>query len=332
MKLLIAALVAGLAALVALAGAGVVYAVVGAAVGADGPGSASTLPAGAAPSTAALVVPPAMLALYQRAATTCPGLPWAVLAAIGTVESDNGLSEAPGVHSGANFAGAEGPMQFEPATFAVYGRPVPPGGVSPPDPYDATDAVFAAARDLCSSGGSGGRHVPAAVFAYDHSGAYVARVLALARRYQAPARSPGPSPPTGATALDWALQQVGTPYVWGGETPGAAFDCSGLVQAAYRAAGVDLPRVAQAQFDAGPALPAGATLEPGDLVFFGGGPGSIGHVGIYAGLEGASALMVDAPHPGADVRVEAFPTTLGAPWGNETFVGATRPALAGARR
>ena len=54
------------------------------------------------------------------AAQTCPGLPWGVLAGIGEVESDHGQSTAPGVHSGANFAGAEGPMQFEPATFARY--------------------------------------------------------------------------------------------------------------------------------------------------------------------------------------------------------------------
>ena len=55
-----------------------------------------------------------MLALYQEAAITCPGLPWTILAAIGTIESDNGQSTLPGVHSGTNSAGAEGPMQFEP--------------------------------------------------------------------------------------------------------------------------------------------------------------------------------------------------------------------------
>jgi integrase len=54
------------------------------------------------------------------AARTCPGLPWSVLAGIGKVESDHGQSTAPGIRSGANFAGAEGPMQFEPATFARY--------------------------------------------------------------------------------------------------------------------------------------------------------------------------------------------------------------------
>jgi hypothetical protein len=71
-----------------------------------------------ATSAATSKIPPAMLALYQEAAATCSGLPWTILAAIGTVESDNGRSTLPGVHSGANVAGAEGPMQFEPATFS----------------------------------------------------------------------------------------------------------------------------------------------------------------------------------------------------------------------
>jgi hypothetical protein len=71
-----------------------------------------------ASSAATAKIPPAMLALYEQAAATCPGLPWTIFAAIGTVESDNGQSTLSGVHSGANWAGAEGPMQFEPATFA----------------------------------------------------------------------------------------------------------------------------------------------------------------------------------------------------------------------
>src|SRR5208283_4694281 len=121
--------------------------------------------------------------LYQEAAATCPGLPWTVLAAIGTVESANGTSSLPGVHSGANAAGAEGPMQFEPATFAAYDQPVPPGGANPPSPYDATDAVYAAARDLCANGAADGADLPAAVFAYNHSDAYVSEVLALAHAY-----------------------------------------------------------------------------------------------------------------------------------------------------
>ncbi|HUZ44639.1 MAG TPA: transglycosylase SLT domain-containing protein [Acidimicrobiales bacterium] len=131
-------------------------------------------------------IPPAMLGLYVEAAPgTCAGLPWPVLAAIGTLESDNGTSEAPGVQWGANFAGAEGVMQFEPATFAEYSRPVPAGGADPPSPYDATDSVWAAARLLCADGAGAG-DLPAAIYAYNHSAAYVTEVWDLAVAYGMP--------------------------------------------------------------------------------------------------------------------------------------------------
>lgn len=291
-----------------------------------GAGFASLLGGGdAAPSAAATSqIPPAMLALYQSAAATCPGLPWTVLAAIGTVETSNGTSNLPGVHSGANSAGAEGPMQFEPATFAAYDLPVPVGGAAPPSPYDATDAVYAAARMLCANGASGGANLSAAVFDYNHSAAYVTDVLNLAATYGQTQAQTVASGTAGGVAVDWALAQVGTPYVWGGETTGVGFDCSGLVQAAYKAAGVTLPRVAQDQFNTGPLLAADSSLEPGDLVFFGASATDVSHVGIYVG----NGQMVDAPHTGADVRVESFPTTVGAKWGSDTFVGATRPVNA----
>ncbi len=165
----------------AAVGATLLMAAVGTAVVA----SAVSLLGGGGPvvGAAAARIPPAMLALYQEAAATCIGLPWTVLAAIGTVESDNGQSDLPGVHSGVNPAGAEGPMQFEPATFAAYATPVPPGGTKPPSPYDPTDAVFAAARFLCANGAAGGANLPAAVYAYNHSAAYVSEVLTLAESY-----------------------------------------------------------------------------------------------------------------------------------------------------
>jgi hypothetical protein len=95
-----------LGAKLAWAAAGLVLAVVLVA-GAAGAAIASLLGGGATtPSPEALgAIPPAMLALYQRAATTCPGLPWSVLAAIGTVESANGTSNLPGVRHGLNYAG-----------------------------------------------------------------------------------------------------------------------------------------------------------------------------------------------------------------------------------
>jgi cell wall-associated NlpC family hydrolase len=123
--------------------------------------------------------------------------------------------------------------------------------------------------------------------------------------------------------VDWALAQVGTPYLWGGETPGVGFDCSGLVQAAYKAAGITLPRTAQAQYDATTKLAPDDSLAPGDLVFFGGESSNVEHVGIFVDMEGGQAVMVDAPYTGADVRVESFPTTVGASWGIDTYLGAT---------
>ncbi len=316
--------------------AGAMGAVSASVAGSGGSGAASSAGAGggatvgngvAAPSaTAAAEIPAGMLTLYQAAAAaTCAGLPWAVLAAIGTVESGNGTSDLPGVHAGANGAGAEGPMQFEPRTFAAYAMPVPPGGITPPSPYDPVDAVYAAARMLCANGAAGGTDVPAAVFAYNHDDAYVSEVLSLAETFEEVAPPVATTSTVGTTAVAWALAQVGTPYIWGGETPGVGFDCSGLVQAAYMAAGVGLPRVAQNQFDATPPLTEGTMLQPGDLVFFGTGPHDVSHVGLYVGVEGGRTMMVDAPHTGAEVRVEAFPVIPGAKWGSDIFVGATRP-------
>lgn len=280
--------------------------------------------AGPAAGGGPAAIPASMLRIYAAAATTCAGLPWTVLAAIGTVESANGTSLLPGVQSGQNPAGAEGPMQFEPATFSRYALPVPPGGEDPPSPYDPTDAVFAAARMLCADGAGDPSLLAAALYDYNHSDAYVARVLSVARSLgqAAPDGSAG-QVAAGQVALDYALAQVGTPYRWGGETPGAGFDCSGLAQAAWAAAGVALPRVAQDQFAAGPGVPAGQALQPGDLVFFGSASNGVTHVGLVVDPRG---LMVDAPHTGAEVTVEPFPVVVGASWGSDLYLGATAPA------
>ena len=122
--------------------------------------------------------------------------------------------------------------------------------------------------------------------------------------------APGP-PPAAGRAVQWALSQVGKPYVYGGVGPDG-YDCSGLVMKAFASLGVTLPRVAQDQYGAGPLVPAGAPLEPGDVVFFG-TPQAITHDGIYVG----NGMMVDAPHTGALVRVEPYQ------WPD--YVGATRP-------
>jgi hypothetical protein len=131
---------------------------------------------------ASAAVPARYLTLYRHAARTCPGLSWEVLAGIGTVESDNGQSRASGVHRGKNHKGAEGPMQFEPATFAEYA--VRADRAVRLTPYDPADAIFTAARMLCADGvARGPAGLRAAIFAYNHACWYVRDVLALAARY-----------------------------------------------------------------------------------------------------------------------------------------------------
>lgn len=103
----------------------------------------------------------------------------------------------------------------------------------------------------------------------------------------APASAPG------AKAVAFARAQLGKPYVWGATGPNS-YDCSGLTQAAWRAAGVTLPRTTWDQVKAAPRI-ATKQLRPGDLVFY---YGDISHVGIYVG----GGRMIHAPRPGAYVR------------------------------
>jgi hypothetical protein len=155
----------------------------------DPPAAATPKPARPAPatSTAKRDVPAGYLTLYQRATRRCRGLSWAVLAAIGKVESDHGRARLPGVRSGWNRAGAAGPMQFGIGVgragnaWARYGHDF--DGDGHPSVYDPGDAIPAAADYLCAHGAP--HHLDRALYAYNHSPAYVARVKQLARRYTA---------------------------------------------------------------------------------------------------------------------------------------------------
>ncbi|MFJ9892355.1 C40 family peptidase [Streptomyces sp. NPDC091280] len=98
-------------------------------------------------------------------------------------------------------------------------------------------------------------------------------------------------------AIAFARAQIGKPYVVGAAGPGS-YDCSGLTQAAWKAAGVTLPRATGEQATAGPAVPL-ADAQPGDLVFF---HDDVSHVGVYVG----DGLMIHAPKPGAYVREESI--------------------------
>jgi hypothetical protein len=138
-------------------------------------------------------IPADYLTWYTGAAQTCPGLPWPVLAGIGKVESDHGRSDLPGVRSGANAAGAEGPMQFLPGTFGEFAVNADPG--QPLSPYDPADAIYTAARMLCADGARGGTTagLNQAIFGYNHASWYVREVLSWAGTYTTAARTAEPA-------------------------------------------------------------------------------------------------------------------------------------------
>ncbi|WP_338053021.1 C40 family peptidase [Pseudonocardia broussonetiae] len=124
-----------------------------------------------------------------------------------------------------------------------------------------------------------------------------------------------------ASAVGAALDQLGTPYEWGGDGPAAGdtgFDCSGLTHHAYAVAGVAIPRTAHTQYYAGAGVPDGMPLQPGDLVFYG-VPERVYHVGLYLG----DGTMVNAPSRGKPVQVAQYR------YPGDEYLGATRPASLG---
>ncbi|MBM0224855.1 C40 family peptidase [Micromonospora sp. ATA51] len=120
---------------------------------------------------------------------------------------------------------------------------------------------------------------------------------------------PANTPPAVTTAIFWAVSQLGTPYHFGGSctdphsgNPDKQCDCSSLMQAAYRAAGISIPRVTTDQANAGKAVTDPALLLPGDLILIPGSQGTMTnprHVGMYLG----EGLIIQAPKTGDVVRI-----------------------------
>ncbi|HEX6447941.1 MAG TPA: NlpC/P60 family protein, partial [Trebonia sp.] len=112
-------------------------------------------------------------------------------------------------------------------------------------------------------------------------------------------------------AVWFVYQQLGKPYLWGGTGPDA-FDCSGLMQAAWNYAGVSIPRDTYEQWSALPHVDK-ASLQPGDIVFFEGE----GHDGMYIG----NGMIIDAPSTGQVIRM----VPLDSDWYAQGYDGAVRP-------
>ena len=296
-------------------------------------------------------IPSNYLAWYKKVGQQY-GVPWTILAGIGTVESDNGQTTLPGVHSGQNGFGAAGPMQIgiegasgntwggapiHPASQVVAGVATDENGDGTANVYDPPDAIAGAAKYLLNAGVQ--TNPSGAIFAYNHLQSYVQSVLMYAGQYAggkfsvASAQLPADSSVAGcvqtagglpvvqapsqvtATAIAYAEQQLGKPYLWGGTGPDA-FDCSGLVMMAYRAAGISIARTSQAQWATETRVPA-SQAQPGDLVFFAGADGtptSHGHVGLVIG----HGKMIEAYATGFPIRISSYQ--------NQGAIGFTRPA------
>jgi cell wall-associated NlpC family hydrolase len=127
---------------------------------------------------------------------------------------------------------------------------------------------------------------------------------------------PSNTPPAVATAISWALGQRGTPYSFGGSCtdphsgdPATQCDCSSLMQQAYAAAGISIPRITTDQVRAGGAVADAGLLRPGDLLFIAGGLGTMSnprHVGMFLG----QGLIIHAPRTGDVVKITSLSSWL----------------------
>ncbi|MFD3971334.1 NlpC/P60 family protein [Streptomyces cyaneofuscatus] len=173
----------------------------------------------------------------------------------------------------------------------------------------AERAAYERSADAAHGGGPA-QADPATSQAADGSATHPDRAVAGAHADRSAPRASVAAPNSrAARAVSFAHGAIGKPYVWGATGPNA-FDCSGLTQAAWKAAGVSLPRTTYTQINAGQRV-SRSELAPGDLVFFYSG---ISHVGLYIG----GGQMIHAPRPGAPVRI--------APISQMPFAGATRVA------
>lgn len=273
-------------------------------------------------------VPAQYASLVQEWGNHCAAINPALLAAQLYQESGwNPRAQSP--------AEAQGIAQFIPGTWAAHGLDANDDGKA--DVWDPEDAIPSAASYDCKLAqyvkdvpGDNTVNMLAAYNAgayavikhggvppYEETQNYVAVIQKMEQSFAAPTSGVEPSKQA-AGAIHYAQEKLGTPYLWGGDG-GAAddgrFDCSGLSKAAYEAVDIELPRVANDQWNTGP-HPGREELMPGDLVFFSHDlkdSRAIYHVGIYVG----GGYMINAPYTGAVIRFDPIDTP--------DYFGATRP-------
>jgi cell wall-associated NlpC family hydrolase len=303
----------------------VVLLVVGTFLAATGLRGGTTGSVGLAPGA----VPSKYQALVLKWGTKCPEISPALLAA--QLFQESGWKADAQSH-----AAAQGIAQFIPGTWATHG--IDGDGDGDRDVWDPADAIPSAASYDCKLAdyvadvpGDRTDNMLAAYNAgayrvmqysgippYRETQNYVATIRKLEKSFAAHQGRLDPSQQA-AGAIHFAQEKLGTPYLWGGDgtaAEGGRFDCSGLTKAAYADVGIELPRVANDQWAAGP-HPGRDELLPGDLVFFAhdlNNSRSIHHVGIYVG----GGYMINAPYTGATIRFDRIDTP--------DYFGATRPS------
>ncbi|HZR52252.1 MAG TPA: bifunctional lytic transglycosylase/C40 family peptidase [Streptosporangiaceae bacterium] len=287
-----------------------------AAVGGQAPGAPG---GGSGVNTSA--VPAVYVPWVLAAGSLCAAITPPVIAAQDQVES--GWNPR-AVSSG----GAEGIAQFLPATFATWGRDDDgTGNVTPFNPFDEIMAqgrydcsLAALAARLVASGQASGSVTDLALACYNagpraveaaravpaEAAAYVHEIDSLAGSKYSTTSAAGSA--AGLAAVAAAESALGTPYQWGGSCadphsadPSGWCDCSSLVQMAWAAAGVALPRTTYQQVSVGAPIASVSQLRPGDLIFIPGTDGSAsapGHVGLYVG----GGMLIHAPATGQVVQ------------------------------
>ena len=287
--------------------------------------SYATTPDLGTPASSALrtsAIPAQYVSWVQRAGEECPQITPQIIAA--QIQEESGWNP-----NAVSPKGALGIAQFLPGTFTTWGRnDDATGSLSPFDPADAImaqgryDCALAAQMtQLRSAGVVSGSVLDLTLAAYNagpanvelaggpptYTASYYQQIESLAaNKYSAATASQA-----GQIAVAAAESALGTPYQYGGScsdphgtSPEGWCDCASLVQMAWAAAGVAIPRTTYQQWLAGTPVASVSQLVPGDLIFIPGSDASAagpGHVGMYIG----NGLLINAPYTGTTVQVAA---------------------------